>query len=277
MEGTMNRVGDLAATMKEYVVIYGPRVLGALVLLIVTWIVAGWVGAATRRGLRRGNVDETLSRFFGNLAKWVVLLAGILSILGIFGVETASFAGILAGAAFAVGMAFSGTLGNFAAGVLLLTFRPFKVGDVISAAGVTGKVEEIGLFATTLDTPDNRRMIVGNQAIIGSNIENITFHETRRVQVDVGTDYGADLDETRKVLQQAIASVDGILDDPAPQVYLDALGASSIDWKVRAWCRTADFWGVRENLTRAVKIHLDRAGIGIPYPQMDVHVDQVSA
>jgi len=190
----MENVNQLAITGKEYVILYGPRVLGALVLLVLAWIVAGWAGGATRRGLRRAKVDDTLARFFGNLAKWVVLLAGILSILGIFGVETASFAGILAGAAFAVGMAFAGTLGNFAAGVLLLTFRPFKVGDVISAAGVTGKVEEIGLFATVLDTPDNRRMIVGNQSIVGSNIENITFHETRRVQVDVGTDYGADLE-----------------------------------------------------------------------------------
>ncbi len=273
----MENVNQLAITGKEYVILYGPRVLGALVLLVLAWIVAGWAGGATRRGLRRAKVDDTLARFFGNLAKWVVLLAGILSILGIFGVETASFAGILAGAAFAVGMAFAGTLGNFAAGVLLLTFRPFKVGDVISAAGVTGKVEEIGLFATVLDTPDNRRMIVGNQSIVGSNIENITFHETRRVQVDVGTDYGADLDETRKVLEQAISSVDGVLDDPAPQVYLDALGASSVDWKVRAWCPAEDFWGVREKLTYAVKVHLDRAGIGIPYPQMDVHVDQVQA
>jgi small conductance mechanosensitive channel len=195
-------------------------------------------------------------------------------VLGIFGVETTSFAAVLAGAGLAIGMAFSGTLGSFAAGVMLLAFRPFKVGDVVTVAGVTGKVDQVGIFSTTLDTPDNRRFIIPNASITGSTIENISHHPVRRADVSVGTDYSADVDQTRAVLERVANELPGRLQDKDPQVVLVELGASSVDWQVRIWVDAADFWAVKEAATRAVKVALDEAGIGIPFPQMDVHLDQ---
>ena len=249
------------------------NVVGAIVLLILTFIVAGWAKRAARAGVERANLDPTLSRFFGSLARYTVLILGGLAILGIFGVSVASFAAILAAAGFAVGLALQGTLSHFAAGIMLLLFRPFGVGDKVSAADVTGTVVEIGLFTTLFDTPDNLRIIVPNSAIFGSTIENHTHHDTRRVDVAVGTDYGADLQTTRSILEEVAASIEGGLTDPAPQVYLSALGASSIDWAVRVWSQTSDYWDVRERLTTQLKEALDAQDIGIPYPQMDVHLD----
>lgn len=156
---------------------------------------------------------------------------------------------------------------------MLLIFRPFEVGDTVSVAGITGKVVELDLFTTQFDTFDNRRIIVPNGSVFGAAIENATHHPTRRVDVDVGTDYGAELSETRAVLERVAANAEGVLEEPAPQVYLKQLGGSSIDWVVRVWVDTADYWAVRERITEGIKVALDDAGIGIPFPQMDVHLD----
>ena len=158
---------------------------------------------------------------------------------------------------------------------MLLIFRPFKVNDMVEVGGTRGKVHEIQLFTTVLDTPDNRRITVPNGNIFSDTIENETFHDTRRVDVAVGTDYPADLDETRAVLLRAANSVKGRLTDKEPVAYLDSLGDSCINWSVRVWAKTEDYWTVKDRLTLAVKNSLDEAGIGIPYPQMDVHVDQL--
>ncbi|MBL4698260.1 MAG: mechanosensitive ion channel family protein, partial [Phycisphaerales bacterium] len=200
-------------------------------------------------------------------------LVGGVAILGTLGIEVTSFAAILAAVGFAIGMAMSGMLGNIAAGVMLLFFRPFKVGDVANAGGTTGKVIEIGLFTTTFDTPDNRRIIVPNGAIFGGTIENVSFHDTRRVDVEVGTDYGADIDKTREILMATAKACENVLPDPGPGIVLAGLGGSSIDWSIRVWVNAADYWGVKDQLTRDVKYALDNADIGIPYPQMDVHID----
>ena len=253
------------------------NLLGAILLLIVTVIVAGWAKRATRRMVERSDLDPTLAAFFSSLARYTVLILGGLAVLGVFGISVASFAAILAAAGFAVGLALQGTLSHFAAGVMLLTFRPFGIGDKVSAADVTGKIVEIGLFTTLFDTPDNRRIIVPNGAIFGSTIENHSHHDIRRVDVGVGTDYGADLTETRTVLEEVATSIEGGLSDPAPQVYLSELGASSIDWAVRVWAPTEEYWTVRERLTNQIKEALDARDIGIPYPQMDVHLDQLAA
>lgn len=251
-------------------------VVGALFLLVVTVIAAGWARRAARRGVERSSLDPTLGGFFAGLARYTVLILGGLAVLGMFGISVASFAAILAAAGFAVGLALQGTLSHFAAGVMLLVFRPFGVGDMVSAAGISGTVVELGLFATLVDTPDNRRIIVPNGEIFGSTIENGTHHDTRRVDVSVGTAYDADLTDTRSVLTAVAASVEGGLSDPSPQVYLSELGASSIDWAVRVWTNTGDYWAVRERLTTQIKEALDAQGIGIPYPQMDVHLDPVA-
>ncbi len=252
---------------------WGIPIVKAIILIIVVLIIAKWVGKLILNVARKAKVDETLARFFGNMGKYAIMILGGLAILNTFGIDTTSFAAVIAAAGFAIGMAMSGLLGNFAAGIMLLIFRPFKIGDVISAGGVTGKIHAIELFTTAFDTPDNRRIIVPNSEIYGGTIENATFHETRRVDVAVGTDYSADLDKTREVLKGAVAKVEGVKTDPEPVIYLSELGGSSIDWAVRAWSATADYWAVKERMTRQIKVDLDEAGIGIPFPQMDVHID----
>lgn len=258
----------------KLIVDYGTKIVGVLIFIVVAWIVAGMVGNAVRRTGEKRNLDKAVSRFLGQLIKWGILAAAVVAAMGVFGIETTSFAAILASAGLAVGLAFQGSLSNFAAGIMLLTFRPFTVDDWINTGGTVGKVMEIGLFTVTLDTPDNRRIIVPNSAVFGATIENITFHDTRRVDVAVGTDYGADLRRTRDVLEQVAASIEGGLEDPAPVVYLKELGGSSIDWSVRVWAPTDDYWAVRERMTNQIKDALDEAGIGIPFPQMDVHLDK---
>ncbi len=251
----------------------GWPVTKAIILIILVIMVAGWVSKITGKAVRRAKVEETLARFLSNIARYIVLVAGGVAILGTLGVETASFAALIAAVGFAIGMAMSGMLGNVASGVMLLFFRPFKVGDVVSAAGTTGKIFEIGLFTTTFDTPDNRRIIVPNNSIFGGTIENVSHHATRRVAVTVGTEYGSDIDKAREVMLAAAKATEHVLGDPEPAVVLTGLGGSSIDWSVRVWVNSGDFWPVSDALTRNVKVALDEAGIGIPFPQMDVHID----
>jgi len=252
---------------------YGVPIAKALVFLVVAWIVSAWVAGLVRKGMARAGIDETLTKFMGKLAAWGVKIIAIIAALGLFGFETTSLAALLGGAGLAVGLAFQGTLGSFAAGIMLLVFRPFKVGDVVTTVGITAKVFEVGIFSTIFDTPDNRRFIVPNGAIFGSTIENISFHGQRRVDVAVGVDYSADIDRTREVLADAITGIEGVLDDPESAVILTGLGGSSVDWVVRVWVNAADFFAVKERVTRSLKYKLDAAGIGIPYPQMDIHLD----
>jgi small conductance mechanosensitive channel len=248
---------------------------GKLILFVIgiflTFMVARWVSKIFLKFMKKSQLDETVGIFISKLIRWTVIVLGVISCLGIFGIQTASFAAILAGAGLAVGMALQGTLGNFASGMMILLFRPFKAGDTVTAAGQTGKVTEIDIFNTVLDTPDNRRLIIPNGAVFGSQIENISFHSTRRVEVSVGSDYSADLDQTRAVLEKAM-NIDGVLSDPEPAVALTELGDSSVNWKVRVWVNADDFWNVKDALTRSVKYAMDKASIGIPYPQMGLHL-----
>lgn len=252
----------------------GWPIVKAVILIIVVMIIAGWVRGFVVKATQKAKVELTLSRFFGNLARWAILILGAITILQTFGIEATSFAAVVAAVGFAIGMALSGTIGNVAAGVMLLVFRPFKVGQVVNAAGVTGKIDEIGLFVTTFDTPDNRRIIVPNGKLFGDTIENISHHDTRRVDVAVGVAYDADVDEARKILEGVCANVEGGLQDPAPVVYLVELGASSVDFALRVWANSPDYWAVRERMTRDAKKALDAAGIGIPFPQRDIHVPE---
>ncbi|MDX9912905.1 MAG: mechanosensitive ion channel [Phycisphaerales bacterium] len=249
----------------------GWPVVKAILLLVAVLMVSRWLGGMTRRVLTRAHVEITLANFFANMARWGVIVLGALAILNTFGVETTSFAAVIAAVGFAIGMALSGTLANFASGVMLLIFRPFKVGDVVNAAGVMGKISAIELFSTTFDTVDNRRIIVPNSKIYGDIIENVTHHDTRRVDVNVGVAYGADVDKAREVLEGVSRSVQGGLQDPTPAVYLNALGDNSVNFVLRVWSKTSDYWDVRERLTRDAKKALDAAKIGIPFPQRDVN------
>lgn len=265
---------EIQSTVEAVLTVIVPKIVGALLLLFAAWIVAKWLGNRVSKtvGLK---LDKTIANFMGSLVKYGILSMAILGCLRIFGIETTSFVALIGAAGLAIGLALQGTLTNFSSGVMLLLFRPFKVGDVISAGGVTAKVFEIGMFTTQLDTADNRRLIVPNGDIYGSSIENITFHPTRRVDVSVGTEYSANIGETRGILLKAVSSLEGVLADPAPVAMLTELGGSSIDWSVRVWANTEDYWAVRERVTQSVKDTLDEAGIGIPFPQMNVHLDGI--
>ena len=256
---------------------YGLPILWAVLILVVAYVIAGMVGRAATRSLTKAKVEETLARFFGKMVRYLLLIFGVIFALSKFGIDVTAFAAVLAAAGFAVGMALSGTLSNFAAGVMILIFRPFKVGDYIVVSGEEGTVEEVELFTTSVNTLDNRHIIVPNGSIFGSVIQNVTRNEMRRVDVNVGVSYGADMKQTRTVLSGAIANIEGAApaSDTAhqPQIYLVDLGESSVNWQVRVWCKPVVYWDVRERLTEAAKDALDKTGISIPFPQMDVHID----
>ena len=248
------------------------RVALVLIILFVAMTLAGWVAATVQASLTRLKFDPTLTKFLSKLSRWGILLLAALSCLSYFGIETTSFAAVIGAAGFAVGLAFQGTLSNFAAGAMLLMFRPFKVGDVVNLDGCLGIVDAIELFTTTIDTFDNRRLLIPNSSVFGSTIENITYHPRRRVDVAVGAAYDADIDLTRAALREAANRTEGTLVDPEPDIVLIGLGASSVDWEVRVWAPTGDYLSVKQSLIQQVKQSLDAAKIGIPFPQMDVHV-----
>lgn len=243
----------------------------ALLTLIIGYMIASFIGRVVGIAVAR-KVDLTLGKFLSKMVKNTIMLLVFLGALGFFGVDVTSFAAILAAGGFAIGMALQGTLSNFAAGVMLLVFRPFKVGDYIKLADTEGTVDEIDLFTTRLNSLDNRHLILPNNSVFGSAIENVSHNEFRRADVDVGVSYDADLAMTRRVLEQAISRVAGAVAHPPPQVYLVDLGDSAVNWQVRVWCRPDVYWEVRERAVAASKQALDAAGISIPYPQLDLHL-----
>lgn len=250
-----------------------PKAIGLVAMLAATWVISGWIGRLTTRSLGKAKIEKTLAGFLGNVARWALLVLGVIASVSTVGVEATSFVAVLGTAGLAIGLALQGSLSNLAAGVMLLIFRPFKVGDAVVVGGQLGKVAEIELFNTMVDTFDNRRIVLPNKNVFGETIENLTFHDTRRVDIAVGVEYSADMDKTREVLTEAAANVPGRLDNPAPQIILLKLGDSSVDWQVRVWANTDDYWVVWDAATKVVKASLDKAGLGIPFPQMDVHLD----
>ena len=243
----------------------------ALLLLVVGYLAASFLGRVAGAAVAK-RVDVTLGKFFGKMVKTLLMIMLSLGVLGYFGIDVTSFAAIMAAAGFAIGMALQGTLSNFAAGVMILVFRPFSVGDFVLAGGASGVVDEVDLFTTRLNTPDNRYLIVPNSAIFGATIENVSHHDTRRVEVSVGVDYTADLQHVRQVLLNAAEGLEGVLADPPPVVILTELGDSAVQWQIRVWSQTGDYGAVKERVTESVKCKLDAANIGIPYPTMDIHM-----
>jgi small conductance mechanosensitive channel len=253
---------------------YGTRALFVLLLMVLAWTISSWLSDIVQKGLTRVKFDETLTLFLARLVRWGILFLTGLTCLSYFGVETTSFAAVIGAAGLAIGLAFQGTLSNFAAGAMLLIFRPYKVGDTIVSAGYQGTVAEIALFTTEIDTADGRRVIIPNNSINGSVIENITYNRLRRVEVRVGVSYDADIDATRRALERALAMVPQAVREPATEVSLEALADSAVTWAARVWASQKDNAAAKQALIRAVKLELDQAGIGIPFPQMDVHVIQ---
>jgi small conductance mechanosensitive channel len=256
------------------VTIYGLKVIAAIVILIIgRWIAKG-ISKLIRRMMEKGKVDHTVQRFTVNMAYVVLLVFVVLAALSQLGIQTTSFIAILGAAGLAVGLALQGSLSNFAAGFLMIIFRPIRVGDYIEGAGVAGTVEEIQIFTTTLVTPDNKTVIIPNAGLTGGNIVNWTLKGTRRVDMIFGIGYDDDIDKAKQIMADVIAADPRILKDPAPQIALVELGDSSVNFVVRPWVKASDYWGVFMEITEKIKKAFDANGISIPFPQRDVHVYQ---
>ena len=262
---------NLMEDLMKFLTLYGIRVLGAIAVLIVGRFIAGLIRRGVKRALRKSNTDEGLVGFLSSIAYALVMIAVFIAALGNFGVEAASFVAILGAAGFAVGFALQGSLSNFAAGVMVLLFRPYKVGDFISAAGVSGTVKNIDLFSTTLATPDNVKVLVPNGKLFGDTISNYSVYETRRVDLLLGIGYGSSIDKAYAALRGLIAADARILKDPEPTLAVGELADSSVNLIVRVWVNRTDYWGVKFDLTQQAKERFDEQGIDIPFPQRVVH------
>jgi small conductance mechanosensitive channel len=256
---------------------YGLQVIGALLILIVGRIVASIAASLTRRGLKKANVDDSLIGFLSSLVKTGIIIFAVIAALSKFGVQTTSFVAVLGAAGLAIGLAMQGSLSNFAAGVLILFFRPFKIGDAVEAAGIAGSVAEIGIFTTTITSWDNKKIIVPNSSITSGVIVNINANDTRRVDMIAGIGYADDIERAKSVLEKILADHPNVLENPAPTVAVVELADSSVNFVVRPWCKTADYWTVHFEVTRAIKEQFDAQGISIPFPQQDVHVHKVAS
>jgi len=255
---------------------WGLQVIGAVVVLIVGRIVASALRRGTRTALERSKVDAALIPFFASLVYYLVLAVVVIAVLELFGIETTSLIAVLGAAGLAVGLAMQGTLSNIAAGVMLLIFRPFRPGDFVEVAGVAGGIAEIGLFSTTLNTPDNVRIIVPNSAISGQTIKNYSANDIRRNDLLIGIAYGDSIPKAIEIVRNVLAADDRVLADPAPVVAVSELGDSSVNLVVRPWCRKEDYWDVRFGLTQRLKEQIEAGGCSIPFPQRDVHLKQAA-
>ncbi len=250
-------------------------VLALLIFLIGRWI-AGIVGNRIKKGMEVRKVDPALISFGSNIVYYILMIAVILAAVQQLGFQTTSLVAIIGAAGLAVGLALGGSLSNFASGVLIILFRPFKIGDFIEAGGQSGVVEEIGVLVTILRSPDNKKIIQPNTAIMSGSIINVTANDTRRVDMTVGVSYSDDLDKVQNIILDVLNADERILKDPAPQVVVAELADTSVNFKVRPWCATGDYWGVFFDFQKAIKQRLDREGVSIPFPQQDVYMHQIS-
>lgn len=252
--------------LTQLLIEYSPKVITALILLIVGLFVIKILIGTTRKIMTKRNVEITLQKFLLNLLSWALKILLFVMVVSKLGIETTSFAAILAAAGLAVGLALQGSLSNFAGGVLIMIFRPFKIGDVIEAQGEIGSVKEIEIFTTKLIGLSNKEIIIPNGSLSNGNIVNYSATGTRRVDLTFGVSYDAEIKKTKEVLQQVLDDNPSILKDPAPTIAVSELADSSVNFIVRPWCNTADYWNVYFDVTEKTKIALDEAGIEIPYP-----------
>ena len=268
LENILDKLIDFAS-------VYGIKVIGAIVI----WIIGSWVIKKIMKGIKKvmskRDYDESLQKFLLNLISWILKILLIIAILGQLGVETTSFAAILAAAGLAIGMALQGSLGNFAGGVLLMIFKPIKIGDLIEAQGEVGVVKEIEIFTTKLTGLSNKEIIIPNGALSNGNIVNYSTEGTRRVDLTFGVGYDSNIKQTKDVLMKVITSHPLVIKDPQPTVNVSELADSSINFAVRPWCKAEDYWTVYFDITEQTKEALDAAGIEIPYPhQVEIHKEE---
>jgi small conductance mechanosensitive channel len=263
---------ELLETAQTTGVAFGLKLLAALVIFYVGRMVARMLQKGLRKMLQTQAVDKILETFVCNLAYWAIMIFVIIAAINQVGVQTTSLIAVMGAAGLAVGLALQGSLSNFAAGVLIVIFRPYRVGDWVEAAGISGSVEQVQILTTMLKTGDNKQIIVPNSQIMNSIITNYSANDTRRIDMIVGVSYSDDLDKVRKTLEELVASDERILKDPACTIAVSELADSSVNFVVRPWASTADYWSVKFDLTEAVKKRFDKEGISFPFPQQDVHL-----
>jgi small conductance mechanosensitive channel len=248
----------------------------ALVTLIIGMWVAKFIRSIMKKALSKRGVDGTLTGFLSSITYMALMTMVAIAAIGRLGVETNSFIAIIGAAGLAIGFALQGSLSNFAAGVMIIFFRPFKAGDFVEVAGVAGVILEVQIFATTLKTGDNKKMIIPNGSITGGNIVNYSAHDTRRVDMVFGIGYDDDIKQAKEILGRILKEDERTLADPAPLVAVSELADSSVNFICRPWVKTADYWPVYWDVTEKVKLEFDAAGVSIPFPQRDVHMHSVA-
>ncbi|MEM9283885.1 MAG: mechanosensitive ion channel domain-containing protein [Verrucomicrobiota bacterium] len=263
---------DYGKLLTIYVIPWGTNILFALLVFIGGLIASRILVRLVGKALGKTTLDEMLVRFLKSILRWVLMLVVLIAALNQLGVDTTSFIALLGAAGLAVGLALKDSLQNFASGVMLILFRPFKTGDFIEAGGTSGIVEEVRIFSTKIRTPDNREVIAPNGDIFSGTITNNNAKPTRRIDLVVGIGYEDDLRKAKEILEEIVRAEERVLDDPEPLIAVGELGASSVDLLVRPWVKTSDFFATKCALTEKIKLALDDAGISIPYPQMDVHM-----
>jgi small conductance mechanosensitive channel len=258
--------------LKELALTYGLSLLYALIIFLVGKAIAKTLTSFTKKLMAKSSLDATLSNFLSGIVYYVLLIIVIIAALNQLGIETTSIVAVFATAGLAVGLALKDSLSNFAAGVMIILFRPFVIGNFVEAGGTSGVVEGINIFTTQMRTGDNKTIIVPNSGILNGNIVNYSTKETRRVDLTIGIGYDDDIKKAKELLHKILSEDSRILADPEPMVAVAELADSSVNFTVRSWVNSADYWGVYFDTLEAVKLRFDEAGIGIPYPQMDVHL-----
>ncbi len=265
---------ELTKEIQTIFTAYGLIVLGALATLVIGIWIAKWLAKTSGKLLDKRSVDPTLTKFVTSLLKITLITFVIISAISQVGMETTSFIAIIGAAGLAIGFALQGSLSNFASGVMLIIFKPIKLGDYIEGGGASGTVETIGIFVTTLVTPDNKVIIIPNSSLTGSNIVNYSAKDTRRVDMVFGIGYGDDIDKAKNVIKSVIDNDSRILEDPAPKIVVSELADSSVNFNVRPWVNRGDYWGVYFDVTEQIKKKFDEQNISIPFPQRDIHMYQ---
>jgi len=264
------------ARLYELVLLYGAQMLTGLAIFFIGRWASKIATKFARTAMEKAKLDKTLVSFVGNLLYYALLGFTIIAAMGQMGIETTSFAAAIAAAGLAVGLALQGSLSNFASGIMIVLFRPFKVGDFIDAAGATGTVDSLNILTTTLKTPDNKIIIIPNKNMLDGNITNFSARNTRRIDLVFSIGYDDDIKAAKKILEKAVKADKRVLDDPAPMISVMELAANSVDFAVRPWVKSSDLWATRCDLIEVIKLEFDKAGISIPFPQRDVHIYETS-
>ncbi|QIR06919.1 mechanosensitive ion channel domain-containing protein [Salinivibrio costicola] len=259
---------------QDLLIQYGVNILSALLILIIGNLVVKGLANSLAAVMRKRQMDNAVVEFIHGLVRYLLFIIVLIAALSRIGVQTASVIAILGAAGLAVGLALQGSLANFAAGVLIVTFRPFKSGDYVELAGVAGSVESIQIFSTVLTTPDNKMVVVPNGSVISSPITNYSKHATRRIDYTIGVSYNADLKKTKAILTEVVTNHPLVMKDPAPTIGVMTLADSSVNFVVRPWVKTSDYWSVYYELLQSMKEALDEHNIEIPFPQMSVHINR---